>query len=66
METLNEDDLTYLTKVENKLIRLRKRETANTNSLLMNDSIDEAIAAIDDARKWLGSRIGVETNHINP
>lgn len=33
METLNDSDLDWLTFVENKMIRMRKREAANTNRL---------------------------------
>ena len=64
METLNEDDLDYLTKTENKLMRMRKRESANTKSLLVDESLEEAIKAIDDARKWLSGRLGVESKHM--
>lgn len=56
METLNEQDLDYLNNVENKLIRFRKREAANTNSRLMIDDLTELIEKCHQVRQWLQSR----------
>ncbi|MBN1253972.1 MAG: hypothetical protein JXA50_01695 [Deltaproteobacteria bacterium] len=60
METLNEQDLDWLTNTENRLIRMRKREAANTNSRLIIDSLTETIKEIHELRQWLQSRFGLE------
>jgi len=64
METLNEDDLIWLTKVQNKLTRMRKREAANANWSTMIGDITETIQSVDNVRVWLGSRIDVEVQSI--
>lgn len=56
METLTEDDLDRLTKTENQLIRLRKREAANTNSLVYD--FGEAIEEVHKIRQRLQARFG--------
>lgn len=56
METLNEQDLDWLTKAQNRLIRMRKREAANTNSRLVMDELTETIDHIDMLRQWLQGR----------
>lgn len=66
METLNEQDLEYLTKVENKLIRMRKREAANSKSMMMTQYLDESINSIDDLRGHLAARMGVECDTMSP
>jgi hypothetical protein len=66
METLNEQDIEYLTKVENKLIRMRKREVANTNSLSVVDQLTDSIESIDEVRTWLASRMGVKVGTVKP
>jgi hypothetical protein len=55
METLNDSDLDWLTAVENRLIRLRKREAANTARL--GPEIDEAIKSVDWLRVMLAGRL---------
>ncbi len=58
METLTEDDLDRLTKIENQLLRLRKREAANTNSLIYD--FGEAIKEVHSIRQRLQARFGVD------
>lgn len=62
METLTESDLEWLTAVENKLIRLRKREAANANRLCQD--ITDAIEKIDWLRVMLAGRFNVEVESI--
>lgn len=64
METLNQDDLDWLTKTENRLIRMRKREAANTNSRTVIDDITSAIQEIDRVRGWLGARLEIKTQTL--
>ena len=54
METLTEDDLDWLTRVENRLIAMRKREAAHRNTIVreITDTIDE----VHDLRRWLSAR----------
>ena len=56
METLNEQDLDWLTTAENRLIRMRKRESANTNSRIMIDDLTELIEKCHTVRQWLQGR----------
>lgn len=57
METLTEQDLEWLTTIENKMIRLRKREAANKNSI--TGDIAEAIEKIHWCRQMLQARFGI-------
>jgi hypothetical protein len=52
METLTEEDLEWLTKAENPLIRMRKREAENANRICPAD----AIKTIDWLRELLKGR----------
>jgi hypothetical protein len=62
METLTESDLEWLTAVENKLIRLRKREAANANRLC--GDITDAIEKVDWLRVMLAGRFNVNAVSI--
>jgi len=62
METLTDSDLDWLTTVENKLIRLRKREAANTNRLC--GDITEAIEKVDWLRQMLAGRFNREVDSV--
>jgi hypothetical protein len=67
METLNEQDLEWLTKAENRLLRMRKREASNTNSKLMIEDLTDLIEKCHTVRQWLQARFGQETDEdINP
>jgi len=67
METLNEQDLEWLTKAESRIIRIRKREAANTNSGYIIDDLTEIIEKVHDLRRWLQSRFGIEQDKsLNP
>jgi len=59
METLNEQDLDWLTRVENRLIRMRKREAINTNSAYLIEYIGETIYKCHFTRQILQSRFGL-------
>lgn len=61
METLTEDDLDRLTRIENQLIRLRKREAANTNSLVYD--FGEAIEGVHKVRQMLQARFGLSVDN---
>lgn len=63
METLNDQDLDWLTAVENKLIRLRKREAANANRLC--GDITETIERIDWLRQMLAGRLGRKADSVS-
>ncbi len=56
METLTEEDLDWLIKVESKLIRMRKREAANSNSWSVMESLSELIEKFENIRAWLKAR----------
>ena len=56
METLTEQDLDWLTAAENRLIRMRKREAANTNSPTVIDDLSDTIERIHQVRQWLQGR----------
>lgn len=43
METLTEQDLDWLTKAEARLIRMRKREAANTNSRFRRNKMNRPL-----------------------
>jgi len=60
METLTEDDLDRLTKIENQLIRFRKREAANTNYLCYD--FGEAIEKVHELRQRLQGRFGKDVD----
>ncbi len=60
METLTEQDLEWLTTIENKMIRLRKREAANKNSL--TGDITEIIEKLHWCRQMLQGRFGLPTD----
>jgi len=64
METLNQEDLDWLTRTENRLIRMRKREAANTNSPIMLADLTTAIQDVDDLRAWLAARLMVKAETI--
>ena len=62
METLTDSDLDWLTTVENKLIRLRKREAANANRLC--EDITEVIEKIDWIRQMLAGRFNRKVGSV--
>lgn len=62
METLNDADLDWLTAVENRVIRLRKREAANAARL--DPEIADVIAAVDRLRVMLAARFGRQVDHL--
>jgi len=64
METLNDQDLDWLTAAENRLMRLRKREAANTNNFSILHDLSDAIELVDRIRGYLGARLGRETETI--
>lgn len=67
METLNEEDLDWLTRTENRLMRMRKREVANTNSRIMVDDLTELIEKCHIIRQWMQSRFGLkQDDDIHP
>ncbi len=57
METLNEQDLDNLTKMQQRLMRMRKREAANTNRLCPD--FTEAIQKIHWMRQMLQARMSL-------
>jgi len=59
METLTEQDLDWLTKVENRLMRMRKREAYHTKSAYLIDYISETIGKCHIVRQILQGRFGV-------
>jgi hypothetical protein len=66
MEVLNEDDLDWLTRVENRLITMRKRETehhGNRGGLVPNELTD-AIKAVHNTRCWLQARFGKRRDEL--
>lgn len=56
METLNEQDLEWLTKAEARLIRMRKREAANSNFWSVMEALSDMIEKCEEARSWLQDR----------
>jgi len=60
LEILNEQDLDWLTRVENRLIRMRKREAANTKSSFILNDLTELIEKCHTVRQWLQSRFDQE------
>jgi len=56
MEPLSIEDINRLTKLENELIQLRKREAANINSPLVIEEIANTIKACHRTRQWLQGR----------
>lgn len=54
MDSLNEDDLKALTNIENRLLRLRKREVADRN-ILCNE-ISRVIGSVHELRQLLQIR----------
>jgi hypothetical protein len=60
METLTEQDLEWLTTIEGRLLRLRKREAANKNTL--TEDFTEAIEKIHFCRQMLQGRFGLPTD----
>ena len=56
METLNEDDLDWLTRVENRLLSMQKREAANTKSYWVTDTLKKTIGETHQLRQALQSR----------
>lgn len=57
VETLNEQDIESLTRIENQLIRMRKREAANKNFLCCE--FTEAIEEIHEIRRMLQARMNL-------
>ncbi len=57
METLTEQDLEWLTAIENKMLRLRKRETANKN--MLTDRFTTIIKEVHFCRQMLQFRFGL-------
>jgi len=67
VETLNDQDVDTLTKLENRLITMRKREAANANSRMMIEEFSEAIKKIHTIRQDLQARFRMTINEdINP
>jgi hypothetical protein len=64
MESLNDEDIEWLAKVANRLIRMRKREAANTNSPLMIEALGDTIKEVVNARSWLGARLNRKLDSI--
>ncbi len=62
METLNEQDLDLLTKIENRLITMRKRETSNTNSSMLIENMTDTIKHIHELRQFLQARFGMKVD----
>ena len=62
METLNDTDLDWLTAVENKLIRLRKREAANAARL--DPEINDCIKIVDRLRVMLSGRLNRKVESV--
>lgn len=62
METLTEQDLDWLTSTGNRLIRIRKRESINTNSRYLIDQLTEAIEKVHHIRQTLQMRFGHDVN----
>ena len=56
METLTEQDIDTLIKMQNKLIRMRKREAANTNSDIVIEQLTETINQVNELREWIEGR----------
>ena len=56
METLNEDDLDWLTRCENRMLQMQKRETANTKSHWVMSELESAIEATHKLRQTLQAR----------
>lgn len=64
MESLNDEDIEWLANVANRLIRMRKREAANTNSPLMIEALGDTIKEVVNARSWLGARLNRKLDSI--
>jgi len=62
MEVLNEQDLDWLTGAENRLIRMRKRESACTKSKLIIDELTDSIEHLHILRQWLQGRFEQEVD----
>jgi len=62
MKALVISDIDLLTRQENALILLRKREAANANSLYLIEYISEAIGKHHCVRQILQSRFGLPTD----
>ncbi len=58
MESLNEEDLKALTNIENRLLRLRKREVANRN-ILCNE-ISQVINSTHELRQLMQIRFEIK------
>lgn len=58
MEPITEDDLDWLTRVENRLSGLRKRETEHRGTSLMCHDLTESIKAIHRLRQFMQARFG--------
>lgn len=56
LETLNEEDLDFLTRVENRLVRSRKREAANRD--LLSKDLTDCIQRVHYVRQMLQTRFG--------
>lgn len=65
MQPLNDEDLDWLTAVENRLIRMRKREDA-TNDRRLSTDITDTIERVDWLRQMLGARLGRGRNGQAP
>ena len=61
-EVLNEGDLDWLTSAQNRLIRMRKREAAHTNSRLIIDDLTDVIEKMHATRQWLQGRFEQEVD----
>ena len=60
MEPLSIEDINRLTRLENELIQLRKREAANINSPNVIDQLTEVIKECHELRQWLQSRFNLK------
>ena len=59
METLNCDDLDWFTRAENRLLNMRKRETANANAYWVKEELNGAIEATHKLRQALQARFNI-------
>lgn len=57
LETLSADDIDWLTRTEERFIRLRKREQANTNSSWVVGNLTRIIDEIEETRMALKGRL---------
>jgi hypothetical protein len=66
MEVLNEEDLDWLTRAENRLVTMRKRETEHHGNRigLAPNELSDAIKAVHNTRVWLQGRFGKRQDEL--